>query len=315
MLIRGDFTLLWRKLFQSINGPDLEAWESHDEDAAYNAWMRGHALTDADRTRLRREAGALADPPVFSILLHAAGCEGDLRRSIESVLRQTYPAWQLCIAGAEPPDIARSDDRIRIVRGGGAGAAAVQAVLEAASGHYITLLDAGDELAEHALSRLARAATEDRGLAMLYADEDRLNAEGRRVEPFFKPDWSPELFLSWMYTGRPGVYRTALVRQMGGFRPEFSPAHEYDLALRLTTGSAARGPCPRRPLPSRDAARSGGERGSAAAPPQSSGPDRLGSSRRARPCPRAAPAPFRCPRRSYRQHHHCERLPAGARPR
>ena len=100
MLLRGDFTLLWRKLFRGFNGPDLEGRESYDENAAYDAWMRGRALTDAARDRLRREAGDLTDPPLFSILLHATGDEADVRRSVESVLRQTYPAWELCIAGA-----------------------------------------------------------------------------------------------------------------------------------------------------------------------------------------------------------------------
>ena len=146
---------------------------------------------------------------------------------------------------------------------------------------------------------------------MLYADEDRVSAEGRRAEPFFKPDWSPDLFLSWMYTGRPGVYRTTPVRQMGGFRPEFGPACEYDLALRLTAGPA-RGPCPRRALPPRGAARSGGGRGGAGGAPQSAGSHGARRRRGERPAPRPAPRPLHRPWRSHRQHHHRERLPAGA---
>ncbi len=109
--------------------------------------------------------------------------------------------------------------------------------LATASGKYITLLDEGDELAEHALSKLCEAAVGGPELDMLYADEDRLTSEGRRATPFFKPEWSPESLLAWMYIGRPGVYRTSLVRDLGGFRAEFDSAYEYDFALRVATGS------------------------------------------------------------------------------
>jgi GT2 family glycosyltransferase len=77
---------------------------------------------------------------------------------------------------------------------------------------------------------------------MLYADEDRLTSDGKQVTPYFKPEWSPESLLAWMYTSRPGVYRTSLVRDLGGFRAEFEPAYEYDLVLRM----AARAPKVRR---------------------------------------------------------------------
>ena len=249
MLARAEFRRLWRKLFQGLDGPNLRGGEPYDEGQAYDAWRRSRALTDADRDRLRREAAALADPPIFSVLLRAGGGDADVRRSMESVLRQTYPAWQQCITGddsAALSEYAQRDNRILLVCAPGASgaAAALNAALAAASGEYIAVLDAGDELAEHALSRLARAVVGDRGLDMLYADEDRATPDGRHVEPFFKPDWSPELLLSWMYTGRPSFYRTALVRQLGGFRPEFDAAHEYDLALRVASATARVGHVP-----------------------------------------------------------------------
>jgi O-antigen biosynthesis protein len=57
--------------------------------------------------------------------------------------------------------------------------------------------------------------------------------DNRHIEPFFKPDWSPELFLACMYTCHLGAYRTGLVREVGGFRSEFDTAQDYDLVLRL----------------------------------------------------------------------------------
>ena len=90
----------------------------------------------------------------------------------------------------------------------------------------------------NALHRVAEAIVADRSLDMLYSDEDKLELDGRHVEPFFKPDWSPELLLACMYTCHLGVYRTRLVRQIGGFRSEFDSAQDYDLVLRLMTQTA-----------------------------------------------------------------------------
>src|SRR5262249_60820778 len=113
-------------------------------------------------------------------------------------------------------------------------AAASNAALALATGHYIGLLDHDDELAEHSLHRMAQAIVADPAADMLYSDEDKLSPDGTRTTPFFKPDWSPEFFLGCMYTCHLGLYRTALVRELGGFRPAFHGAHDYDLALRLT---------------------------------------------------------------------------------
>jgi GT2 family glycosyltransferase len=248
LLLRGDFGRLREKLFRGMNGPDLEGREPYDEGRAYEAWRRRRALTDADRERLRAEAAALADPPRFSVLLPlSAGREVDVRRSVESVLRQTYPGWELCVscdasAGgslrSRLAEFAQNDPRVRVVESPVAGdASAANAALAAATGDYVTLLDEGDELAEAALSRLAAAAAADRGLQMLYADEDRVAEDGRHVAPFLKPGWSPDTLLAWQYTGRPCVYRTDVVRRLGGFRAEFDPAHEYDLVLRIAADS------------------------------------------------------------------------------
>jgi O-antigen biosynthesis protein len=249
MLARGDFSGLRHKLFQGLNGPDLEGREPYDDNQAYEAWRLSRRLTDDDRASLRAEAVALVEPPCFSVLLPLTGkCERAARQSIGSVLQQTYPFWELCIscdasAGAAVQNAvtehAARDSRIRLtkVQIPGETAAFANAALAIASGRYITLLDEGDELAEHALSKLFQAVAGDPGLDMLYADEDRLTSEGQRVAPYFKPNWSPESLLAWMYTGRPGVYRTSLVRELGGFRAEYDRAHEYDLVLRMAAVS------------------------------------------------------------------------------
>ena len=78
----------------------------------------------------------------------------------------------------------------------------------------------------------------------LYSDEDKIEPDGRHVDPFLKPDWSPEFFETCMFTCHLGVYRTELVRRLGGFRAEFDFAQDYDLALRVVAAIERDGPGP-----------------------------------------------------------------------
>ena len=68
----------------------------------------------------------------------------------------------------------------------------------------------------------------------VYSDDDKIDTEGNRFAPQFKPDWSPELLLSYMYLSHLLVVRKALFEQVNGFRPGFEGSQDYDLALRVT---------------------------------------------------------------------------------
>src|SRR5207248_10534244 len=67
---------------------------------------------------------------------------------------------------------------------------------------------------------------------LIYSDEDKLETDGARSNPFLKTDWNPELFLGQNYINHLGVYRTELLREIGGFREGFEGSQDYDLALR-----------------------------------------------------------------------------------
>jgi GT2 family glycosyltransferase len=69
---------------------------------------------------------------------------------------------------------------------------------------------------------------------MVYSDEDKIDDKGKRRDPYFKPDWCPDTFLSWMYTCHLGIYRRSLISEIGGFRAGFEGSQDYDLVLRFT---------------------------------------------------------------------------------
>ena len=73
--------------------------------------------------------------------------------------------------------------------------AASNSALELATGEFIALLDHDDELTPHALYEIVSAHNADPTADFFYSDEDKIDEEGHRHEPYFKPDFLPDLFL------------------------------------------------------------------------------------------------------------------------
>ncbi len=101
-------------------------------------------------------------------------------------------------------------------------------------GEFVVLLDQDDTLETDALTEVAAGITDWDDVDILYSDEDRLGQDGRRQQPHFKPDWDPDLLLSFPYLGHVTVVRRQLLQRVGGFRSEFDGSQDYDMMLRTT---------------------------------------------------------------------------------
>lgn len=245
LLFAGRWREVARKWSLGLSDPRCTRHGWYEPEKAYENWIAKHQLTDEDRQHQRQWSQSLKSAPAISILFPTYNTpERYLRLALDSVCRQTYPHWELCIAddGSTLPHVqtllneyAGRNPRIKLAPPGRHGgiSQASNAALELATGDFVALFDHDDELAEHALFALARAAVEQPQADVLYSDEDKIQPDGKRVAPFFKPDWSPEFFLGCMYTCHLSLYRTDLVREVGGFRPQFDSAQDYDLALRV----------------------------------------------------------------------------------
>jgi GT2 family glycosyltransferase len=205
----------------------------------------GTELRVRTQPELDRLLSTLRRKPVFSVLLPVYDTpEKWLRLSIESVLNQQYPYWELCVVDdcSKEPHVRRileeyreRDARVKVAYRSENGhiARATNSALEIATGEFIALLDHDDEITPDALLEIAIAHNEHPEADWIYSDEDKIDEDNFCSDPFYKPDWSPEYFLACMYTCHLGVYRTAKVREIGGFRPEVNGAQDYDVALRL----------------------------------------------------------------------------------
>ena len=216
------------------------------EEGDYQLWIEKNEPKSEDSSGLCKEAKSLAYKPLISIIMPTYNIdEVYLRAAIESARRQFYSNWELCIAddGSTKPDVKKvleeyrqKDKRIKIIyleqNQGISGAS--NAALSLASGEFIGLLDCDDELANWTLSEMAKSLNQNPKLDFIYSDEDKLDTEGIRSEPFFKPDFSPDLLLSMNYITHFCVFRRETVNRLGGFRKGFDGSQDYDLIVRVT---------------------------------------------------------------------------------
>lgn len=213
----------------------------------YAAWVALYDPEDEEAITLRkRMVGNMESLPVFSVVLPTFNTEERwLRKCIESVLKQAYPHWELCIAddASTNPSVRRvlaeyvaADARIKVVHRTANGhiAAASNSALGIATGDWVALLDHDDELAPEALLECAVAINANPGWRMLFTDEDKIDVNGVRSDPFFKPDWNPELFQSQNCVCHLGVYHRTLMERIGGFKAGHEGAQDWDLALRAS---------------------------------------------------------------------------------
>ncbi|WP_240414712.1 glycosyltransferase family 2 protein [Paenibacillus periandrae] len=232
---------VWIKIKYSLVGNDFD-----NNSIDYQTWLLALALTEDKRLDILKEIDTFHYKPLISVIVPVYNVDEEwLVKCIDSVRNQLYSNWELCIADdASPKQHIRSvlekyekiDERIKVVyrEKNGHISEASNSALDIANGEFIALLDHDDELAVNALFENVKLLNSYHDADMIYSDEDKISMEGERHSPYFKPDWSPDTFLSHMYVCHLGVYRTSLVRQIGGFRKGYEGSQDYDLALRIT---------------------------------------------------------------------------------
>lgn len=242
----GKESPAWTPELPPIEQLELEIARNIPKETPYDRWRKANSPRLADLERMAQMAELLPAKPGISVLIPVYNSpEFYLRSAIESVLAQVYPYWELCIADDASTEAqvrsileeyAASDRRIKVTFRSENGhiSACSNSALELATGEFVALLDHDDLLSSDALFEIALLLNHHPAADMIYSDEDKINEQGRFLEPYFKPDWSPDSFLSRMYTCHLGVYRRSLVNEIGGFRVGYEGSQDYDLVLRFT---------------------------------------------------------------------------------
>jgi len=228
----------------------LHSGRQTDDAKTYADWVRQYdTISSEDRRAMSESLIGLTHKPLISIVMPVYSPEDEaFRQAIESVRDQTYSNWELCAAddaspnastGAILAEYAALDQRIKWVRLSENShiSAASNGGLGIASGEFIVLMDHDDLLAPHALYEIIKEINAHPYADIIYSDEDKIDENGTRTEPYFKTDWNPELFLAHNMINHFGAYRRALIEAVGGFRIGFEGSQDYDLALRCVAAT------------------------------------------------------------------------------
>ncbi len=233
-----------QKLFREIR---KRYWPSSYKKAPaseYQQWLQRHQPGADELARMRTESRGFSYQPLVSIVMPAFNTPAPLlETAVKSVIAQAYEKWELILVDDGSTDVdlihllddlPRRDSRILTSKLGtnkGISAASNHA-LSLASGEWIALFDHDDLLEPDALFRNVRWLQEHPDVDLIYSDEDKLTEHGFDF-PLLKPDWSPDLFLSFNYLCHFIFLRRELAQKVGGFRSEFDGSQDYDLLLRI----------------------------------------------------------------------------------
>ncbi len=220
-------------------------------ESDYDIWIKKNSLSDEKIRNIHENIARFSYTPKISIIMPVYNVDHIwLEKAIESVMNQLYPNWELCMVDDASPkahirktleQYAKKDKRIKVKyfeKNQGMSLAYNEALL-LASGEFAATLDHDDELTPDALYENIRLLNQNRNLDMIYSDEDKIDIHGRRSDPFFKPDYSPDLFLSMNYICHFCVFRKTVLDEIGGFRKGFDGSQDYDLMLRAIEKTSA----------------------------------------------------------------------------
>jgi len=215
------------------------------QGGTYSEWSAHYDIPDAaSLDAISLEAGTWSMRPRFLILVNGDTTVRPLLEGlISSLIAQTYADWRFCLM----QDHAPAQELRDLLDSFGATDSRIQrhaidaAELSEASraSDWVVWIDQACILPRHALFCVAREVLEHPNASMIYADEDRIDVEGRRGDPFFKPDWNPELLLGRNLFSPFACIRASLLRDAGGLGPAFDGAVGVDLALRCIERTSA----------------------------------------------------------------------------
>ena len=256
---QGGLSALFHKTIRKLR--------SIEEEYDYNEWQRRVRPTEEELERQReisRGNRFSASPVFFSFVIPVYRPKEEfLRRLLDSILSQTYPHFEVCLADASdyrtfhkeigkksPKEVleeySQRDHRIRfqVLEENEGISGNTNRAIRMAEGDFIVFSDHDDELAPNALYEVVTAIDAHPEAELLYSDEDKIDfASAYYFEPNFKPDYSPEFLTAVNYICHILIAKRSLLESVAEVdetgekcyeRKEYDGAQDYDLILRLS---------------------------------------------------------------------------------
>lgn len=210
----------------------------------YDWWVSRTQKKGFEALTLGRWAKKFRQKPSVAVVIYCQAIieESFFWETMLTVLRQSYDHWKayLLVSGEAADQL---DGYIKNLSAWDKSKIAFAAdkrtsrLLNALTEDYVVFCSMGDILQPHALFEMVYQLNVLPGCRLVYADHDYIDRSGRRYNPFFKPDWSPDLLLSTNYFGRFCMVSREYALKVGGVNDDLEEAKYYDLWLRITEKS------------------------------------------------------------------------------
>lgn len=160
---------------------------------------------------------------------------------VSSLKEQTYNSFELCLADGSEEENSNlkqyiDDDRIKykFLNTNKGISENTNEAINMATGEYIGFLDHDDLLSPDALFEVVKSINDNDEPDFIYSDEDKIDENYERFEPYFKPDFSPETLECNNYITHFVVIKRKLLDEVGLLNSEFNGAQDFDFVLRAT---------------------------------------------------------------------------------
>lgn len=206
----------------------------------YGGWIKYNEPKDAD-LKLQMKKKFKIEPKISIVVPMYNTKEKFFKELVESLKRQTYSNWELCLADGSPEENNNlkkymNDDRIKykFLNANKGIAGNSNEAVDMATGDYIALLDHDDILSEYALFEVVRTINTYPNGEFFYSDEDKIDENDNRYDAYFKPDFSPDTLRCQNYICHLSVFKKELMEKLGGFKEDYNGAQDYDIFLRMS---------------------------------------------------------------------------------
>lgn len=236
--------VMWKKYYKELK--DKIRYIRHGNNllnpmtlSEYNQWIAAYETFDEIKMKFDYN-------PLISVVIPIYNIEREyLMECLDSILNQSYQNFEICLADdcstneetlETLKEYENKDKRIKVCyrKENGHISKATNSALALATGEFIALMDNDDILVPDALYENVKVLNMDQSIDMIYSDEDKIDMEGKRRDPNFKPDFSPDTFLSCNYICHFTLMRKSIIDKIGGYRVGYEGAQDYDLFLRFT---------------------------------------------------------------------------------
>ena len=169
----------------------------------------------------------------------------EFKECIKSIKDQTYKNYEICIVDDCSSEkeiieylkfLEKNDKSIRVKyhKKNQHISKTSNDALEMCSGEFVALVDNDDTISSFTLEECIKVLNNDKSIDFIYSDFDKLDRNGFRCNPYFKPDYSPDTLLSFNFLSHFNLIRKSIIDKVGGFDENLIGAQDYDLYLKIS---------------------------------------------------------------------------------